>query len=141
MDQTARDLISGCTVLCFARHYTLEVSYYQVDDYNKKIILASLTGSDYDFNSTNSEYELEVIFKPLSYNDLILNFAFTYEIYMVLFLFMGFMTIIVHLVGWSIHRLTTALQNPPELRLHTMYVLVVPPPIAGVFLGNLVILK
>eukprot|EP01035_Chromulina_nebulosa_P017309 gene17309-22850_t len=64
-DHTAGDAIFGCTTQCFGRQYTLAITYYQVDKYVKRIIAASLIGADYDFDQTNTQYELLVSYSAL----------------------------------------------------------------------------
>lgn len=123
---------SGCTLQCFPRTFTLEIRYYQFDAHNKRIIAASLSESDFDRDTKRTDYELTINFRPLGFIDLILAFAFDTSIFVVLFILVGFLTVFVAFVGWLITRVTTLLQNPPQLRMFGMLALIVPPPMAGV---------
>lgn len=132
IDHSIGDALSGCVLQCFARSYTLTITYYQEDFYNKRIIKATLAGDQYDFNQTRTDYELNISFYALSFLDLILNFAFPLSIFIVLFCFVGFLVIFFAFLGWAVTRATTLLQNPPQLKFISMLALTVPPPLAGV---------
>lgn len=139
VDHTIGDAIPGCIYQCYARSYLLTIEYYQEDLYNKRIIKATLAGDQYDFNQANTQYQLQVSYYGLSFLDLILNFAFTIPIFIVIFIFVGILTVVIAYIGWIICRLTTLLQNPPQLRVFSMLALTVPPPIAGVSLAVVLI--
>jgi hypothetical protein len=130
---------TGCTLQCFPRVFKLEIQYYQVDAHNKRIIAATLQESSFDRNTERTDYELTINFRPLGFIDLILAFAFDTSIFVVLFILIGFMTVFVAFIGWLITRLTTLLQNPPQLRMTGMLALIVPPPLAGVTMAVILI--
>lgn len=123
---------TGCSLQCFPRTFTLTIQYYQVDAHFKRIIAATLGEKDFDRDTTNTAYELSLSYYALGFLDLILAFAFTTPIFVVIFIFVGFATLTITLIGWSISRATTLLQNPPTLRVMGMLALIVPPPMAGV---------
>ena len=135
VDHSLGDVISGCVFNCFARAYTLTIAYYQEDMFNKRIVSASLAGDMYDFNQDDTSYSLHISYYPLGFLDLILNFAFDLSIFIVIFIFVGFMTVLMGFISWAFTRATTLLQNPPALRIWSMLALTVPPPLAGVTLG------
>lgn len=134
-DHSMGDMIPGCSTQCMARNYILTIAYYQEDYHNKRIILATFEGQNYDFDQYNVGYELEVIWRPLGYIDLILNFAYDITLFLALNFVIGIATLGVGFGCWLVNRLTTHLQNPPELKMYNMLALVVPPPFAGVALG------
>eukprot|EP01038_Epipyxis_sp_PR26KG_P007209 gene7209-9837_t len=135
VDHSIGDLIGGCVLNCFARLYTLTIQYYQVDNYHKKIVAISIAGDQYDFNSTNTEYKLELMYYGLGFLDLIIAFAFPLLIFIVLFAILGFVSIFMAMGAWFMCRITTRLQNPPQLKIFSMLILTIPPCIAGVSMG------
>jgi hypothetical protein len=139
IDRSIGDLIPGCSSLCFARAYTLTINYYQEDTFNKRIIIASLAGDQYDFNSDETSYTLSISYSALGYFDLIMNFAYPLDVFNVIFIFAGFITLILAWLGWIMNRIFTTLQNPPSLRISTMLPLIVPPALAGTYMAVIVI--
>jgi hypothetical protein len=111
------------------------LTYYQVDNYNKRLIQASIIGSEYDFDSTKTNYELNISYRALNYIELVLNFAFTVEIFIILFSFVGFFMVLANFLAWLVNRLTTHLLNPPDLKIWSLLALTAPPPAAGVILA------
>jgi hypothetical protein len=97
----------------------------------------TMSNNDRDFE--NTEYTLQTRFFALGYLALILNFAFPLDLFMVMFVFVGFLTVTLGAMFWVVMRLTTQLQNPPELKIWAMYALVAPPPAAGVTLAIIII--
>eukprot|EP01032_Pedospumella_encystans_P023318 gene23318-26394_t len=135
VDHSIGDMIAGCVTQCFARSYTLEIAYFQETLHTKRIIFANLVGDLYDFNQEDTHYELALSYYPLGFLDLIINFAYPLSIFMVMFVFLGFLTVLVSFAGWAICRATTLLQNPPQIKIISMLLLTVPPPLAGVTMG------
>lgn len=103
--------------------------------YEKKIIYASLTGSNYDFNATDTSYELKLSYYALGWLDLILNFAFDYSINSVLNIALGSILVLISGLLWLINRITTQLKSPPEFRFVGIYLLFFPPIIAGTIMA------
>jgi hypothetical protein len=134
-DRSASDSISNCSLNCFARKYTLEVTYYQVDKSVKRIIYATLIGSDYDFDTTNTQYELSVSYYALGWLDLVLNFAFDYQVNSFLNVVIGLTLLFFSGLIWLVNRIATHLKSPPEFRFLGIYVLFFPPIIAGTILA------
>ena len=54
-----------CNVLCYPRSITLDVSYYQVDQWEKRIIEAKMIFEDFDKQQDRSNYALKLKFYPL----------------------------------------------------------------------------
>ena len=135
VDHSIGDEINNCATQCFAREYTLYIKYYQVDNFTKKIVKASIVGDKYDFIQKNTKYKLQINYFALGFYDLILSFAYTPLIFMVIFVFLGIVTVIMAVSGWAISRMTTMLQNPPGVKLFPMIVLIVPPAVTGVYMA------
>ncbi|CAM9251995.1 unnamed protein product, partial [Phaeothamnion confervicola] len=136
VDRTAADYFSGgCTELCYPRSMALEISYYQIDKHEKRIVSATLVYDSFDKDSTSLGYALSLSFFPLTYWQLISSFAFTRGVFIVLFLCIGAIAVLVNAVLWVQVRLTTRLVNPPRLRFVGMYSLIGPPVAAGAILG------
>ncbi|KAJ1401210.1 hypothetical protein B484DRAFT_238974, partial [Ochromonadaceae sp. CCMP2298] len=89
VDHTVGDFIPGCVVQCFARSYLLEIAYFQETPHTKRIVYANLIGDLYDFSQEDTSYELTLSYFPLGFFDLVLNFAYPIEIFMVIFVFLG----------------------------------------------------
>ena len=119
----------------FPRKVNFAIGYYQVDDYNKKIVYARIVLSEVDTDSTRTDYTFQMNFFALGYLALILNFAFPLNLFISLFFVVGAITVGLGFAFWVIMRLTTQLQNPPELKIWGMLALVAPPPAAGVYLA------
>jgi len=137
VDHSIGDLIPKCTTQCYARAYTFSIKYYQVDNYTKKIIKMSLAGDQYDFVQKNTKYTLTIDYHALGFYELILSFAYSPSIFVVIFVFLGFLTAATGVTGWAISRMTTMLQNPPGVKLFSMLVLIVPPAVGGTYLAVL----
>ena len=89
----------------------------QVDNYNKKIIFASVALKDGDEDYENTEYTLQINYFALGFTTLILNFAFPLTLFIALFFVIGIVTVLVGVMVWVVMRLTTLLQTPPELKV------------------------
>ena len=131
IDHSFGDIIVGCSILCYARTYLLDITYFQVNNHNKRIVSATLIGNDYDFNSSDTSYTLNAQLRPLSYVDLLLNFQFDISLYFVLSCAVGLLTIVLTMITWAVARLTTMLQNPPDIKIVPMLSLIAPPALAG----------
>ena len=93
------------------RAFTLSISYYQVDNNNKRIILAELDYENFkavtpeeDKGLDNIYYNLTFNFLPLSHKDLTINFAFTARFYIILYLLVGSMATIITVIFVVYHR-------------------------------------
>merc|ERR1712072_920003 len=72
MDQGAGVEFSPmCSMQCFARSYEIAVLYMQLKDnlgfYDKRIILARVTGDEYDFDQERTDYTLSVKYIALGW--------------------------------------------------------------------------
>ena len=135
IDHSAGDAITGCLISCFARSYLLDITYFQINNHEKRIVGATLTGYEYDFNTADTSYSLGLQLRPLGYVDLLLNFQFDISLYFVLSMVVGLVTISICILTWIVARLTTQLQNPPDLKMTGMLGLIAPPALAGVLLA------
>lgn len=135
VDHSAGDAITGCQISCFARSYLFDITYFQINNHEKRIVGATLSGSEYDFNSADTSYSLQLQFRPLGYIDLLLSFQFDISLYFVLSMAVGLVTITICILTWIVARLTTQLQNPPDLKMTGMLGLIAPPALAGVLLA------
>lgn len=135
VDHSKGDLINGCSTLCYARTYLLEFTYHQMNNHNKRIVKATLTGDKYDFNSADTSYTLNLSLRPLGYIDLLLHFEFDIYLYFTLSCAVGFFAIAICIFTWLCARLTTQLQNPPDIKLLGTLGLIAPPALAGATLA------
>jgi hypothetical protein len=133
--EAANEYPGGCTLNCYPREMTLDIGYYQFDMMVKRLIYINLVFEAFDYDSDFTEYTVEVDYYPLGYFDLLVNFAFEAEIFVILFMFVGGVTVVLAFIYWIVVRIFTSLQNPPELRIFNMFSLVAPPPTAGIVLA------
>lgn len=135
VDHGAGDLIPGCVDRCFARSYEMIIWFYQISNYRKKLVRITLVGDNYDFLDENTDYTLSTNMFALNYIELVLNFAYTMPVYVMLFVVSGLLQNFINLACYLVNRFTTHLQNPPELKMWGYIVLTMPPPAAGVLLA------
>jgi hypothetical protein len=131
----AFNVVGDCKAACFPRRVTLDISYYQVDVHSKRVVQVNVIYDKFDKDMTNDEYELQLKFYPLNYQELVTKFAFTRGLFLMLFSYIGVGTVIVALVYWAILRLTTSLESPPHLRILGYLWLTFPPALGGLLLG------
>jgi len=120
---------------CFPHHMTLFVDYYQMTPDTKRLVRATIEYDDFDLDNTRTSYTVDVVYAPLDYMGLILAFAFDPEVYIFLFIAIGLTTIGIAAALFLTMRATTLLENPPNLKMLSMLGLILPPGIAGFFLG------
>lgn len=94
------------------RAVDLVISYYQVDNSRKRIILAELAYSNFKVMSDDETnyvekvfYNLTFGFLPLSHKDLTINFAFTSRFYIILYLLVGSIASIITIIFVMYHRI------------------------------------
>ena len=124
-----------CEELCFPRHLSLVISYFQRDRYSKRIVDATLEFSDFDKNSNHVMYDLDVKFYPLDYRELVIKFAYGREIFLILFVLIGLFTVFTSLCFWILSRVTTRLENPPILKFSSRFWLTFPHALSGFLFG------
>jgi hypothetical protein len=95
----------------YARNITFIVSYYQVDKNLKKNILADLYYDNFKPLSENEAalidkvyYNFTFSFLPLSHQDLTINFAFTSEFYILLYIIVNTISVAMTFVFVFYHR-------------------------------------
>lgn len=126
-----------CNILCFPRKLTLDISYHQVNETSKRLVEIELIYENFDKDATNSNYELDLKFYPLNYQELIVKFAFSRGIFFVLFTGIGVFTVAIALLYWILVRLTTQIAHPPKLRFGSTLWLIFPQALIGFLLGLL----
>lgn len=94
------------------RAVSLTISYYQVDNSRKRIILAELAFDNFKaLTEAETNYEEKVFynltfgFLPLSHKDLTINFAFTSRFYIILYLLVGSIATIITVIFVMYHRI------------------------------------
>lgn len=141
VDNAAVSALAGdCTSLCFPRSVTLDISYYQLDAHVKRIIKAQLVLAAYDRNADATGYTFSVNLHPLDYYQLVIQFAFERQVYIVLFFVLGGVMTVAAFVFWAVVRVTTFLESPPRFRFYAVFALIAPPPSLGVALACVPIL-
>ena len=131
----ALNVEDGCTTTCVPRKITLDISYQQVDVHTKRIVQVKLFYDKFDKNYGDDRYELQVKFYALDYQELVIKFAFSRGLFLLLFSQIGFGTIIAACAYWIVIRITTRLEKPPALRITRFLLRIFPPALGGVFVG------
>lgn len=131
---------ANCGYLCMPRKMTLDISYHQVNKTSKRLVEIVLVLENFDRNSTDSKYELDLKFYPLNYQQLIVKFDYSKNIFLLLFSLIGMFTVAVSFFYWIVVRLTTRIEHPPKLRFGSTLWLIFPQAVSGFFLGLLPIL-
>ncbi|OQR94449.1 hypothetical protein ACHHYP_01279 [Achlya hypogyna] len=135
VDRAAADAFEGgCTIQCFPRTVKLDIAYYQVSQQLKRIVVIKMALEDFDKDQSRTDYKLEVEFHPLSWLELIINFAFDPSVFIVLFNVIGLIAWVGCGVAWIITRLTTRISDPPKLHYLSYLSLIGPPPMIGAVL-------
>ena len=126
-----------CHFLCFPRKLSLDISYHQINETSKRLIDITLTFEDFDKDAASSQYEIDLKLYPLNYQELIVKFAFSKDIYLVLFSLIGIFTVAIAFLYWVLVRLTTQIEHPPKLRFGSTLWLIFPQALCGFSLGLL----
>ncbi|KAK1742182.1 IPT/TIG domain-containing protein, partial [Skeletonema marinoi] len=132
----AFNVVGDCAASCFPRRVTVDISYYQVDVHSKRVVQVNVIYDKFDKDSTNDEYELQFKFYPLNYQELVTKFAFTRGLFLMLFSYIGVGTVIVAMIYWAVLRLTTSLENPPQLKILGYLWLTFPPALGDSYLSD-----
>mmetsp|Transcript_32385 Transcript_32385/g.111523 ORF Transcript_32385/g.111523 Transcript_32385/m.111523 type:complete len:1484 (+) Transcript_32385:3-4454(+) len=127
---------------CRPTKMVLEIGYKQIVSSTwkeKNIIYSTLhfvafSGSD-AASLEDKAYELTVVYMPLGYIDLIIQFAHEMKVFIGIFFATGGITCSVSAIMWLLVRITTTLENPPRIRVWNMLLLIAAPPASGVSLG------
>lgn len=120
---------------CFPRRVTLDVSFYQVDVYSKRIVQVNVLYDKFDKDASNDRYELQIKFYALNYQELVIKFAFSRGLFLLLFTQIGVGTMVAAFIYWVVVRLTTNLEQPPRLRITGFFWLTFQPALGGFLLG------
>jgi hypothetical protein len=132
VDRDAAEEMPGeCLELCFPRDITLEFSYYQKTEQLKQIISATVIYEKFDRDISRRDYELKVALQPMAWIELVIAFAFEWDIFVTLFVMMGGITVGVTIVFWAGNRLLTRLAAPPPFRFYAYLKVIAPPPLIG----------
>jgi hypothetical protein len=88
-----------------------------------------------DQDCRHYEYSLEVYFYGLSWFGLLNSFELDTEVYTVIFLLVGIITVLISSLVWAVARMMTRLKHPPPFRLKKLLMLIAPAPVYGIFLS------
>ncbi|GFH60968.1 hypothetical protein CTEN210_17444 [Chaetoceros tenuissimus] len=126
---------SDCRSNCIPRKLTLDISYYQMTKKAKRLVAINLFLDDFDTDVQTSRYEMDLRFYPLNYQELIVKFAFTKEIFILLFSLIGLSTVALSVFYWLVVRLTTRIDIPPKLKFWSTLHLIFPQALSGFSIG------
>ncbi len=129
-------IAGGCAVgACFPRKVTIDISYHQLDSKSKRIVEAKVVYDKFDKDPSNDRYDLRIKFYALTYEELVVKFAFSRGLFLLLFTQIGAGTVGAAVIYWGIVRLTTNVERPPRLRVFSFLWLSFLPALRGVLLG------
>jgi len=102
------------------RTVTLRIKYYQISPYAKRIVTSDITFDDHsEWKSANGlevrNYTLVVVYQAMGWVDLLNNFAFSYQLFFVVFAAVGGVNLLFISLFWAQIRLFTVLNDPPSL--------------------------
>jgi hypothetical protein len=137
VDGDSRDeLTMVCAKLCYPRAVSLEIEYWQLSNYEKTLLSITLVLDDWNKDFESLDYEFSFSMAPLGYVALIIAFAFSLDIFIILFVFVGIFSIGITGVFYANIRFTTRLETPPKFRLSSYITLVAPTACIGVVIGS-----
>ena len=93
-----------------------------------------------DSDCRHYEYSLDVYFYGLSWFGLLNSFELDTDVYTVIFIGVGVLTVLISSLVWSIARMMTRLKHPPPFRLQKLLMLIAPAPLYGIFLAMIPIM-
>lgn len=131
----AEELREECGRLCFPREVTLEITYYQINEREKRIISATMVYGEFDRTPAKTEYVFNLSYSALNYIQLIIAFAFDVNVFVLLFLALGGATVMAAIFVYLFNRLATRLEHPPRFRFMQYLRIVAPPPLTGIGLA------
>jgi len=138
VDRSAANYLDyDCSSQCMPRSVQLVVGYYQKDTREKQLVFGTLKLSDFDKDTTKTDYLFSLSYYPLNYFDLIRYFVFDWEIFLLIFVIIGTVAAVAAIILYVIVYFTSRLENPPKLRVHSTFALIAPPPLIGCILGLL----
>jgi len=127
------------------RDVYFSISYWQKDAKQKRIITAEIRFENWDKNleplasagqySNHSRYNLHIDFQAMAWLELLNQFAFEIQIFILIYIAGDFIIILITVVFWAVHRLCTRLQDPPKLFFREYFNVIELPLINGFCLG------
>ena len=84
--ESRAELTMECAKACFPRSVSLSITYWQFSNYEKSLLSAELDLDEWDKDFERRDYEFSFSMVPLSYIGLIIAFAFSIDIFIVLFI-------------------------------------------------------
>merc|ERR1711968_13549 len=137
VDGDSRDeLTMVCAKLCYPRAVSLEIEYWQLSDYEKTLLSITVVLDDWNKDPESLDYEFSFSMAPLGYVALIIAFAFSLDIFIILFCFVGLFSIGITALFYLNIRFTTRLETPPKFRLSSYITLIAPTACIGVVIGS-----
>ena len=156
------DLLLNTTQMQIPRTVILDIGYYQMTQYDKQIVTATVNFTDIipipssysasvdatlherpGATATNgtrlNQYTLIIRYHPLSWLDLLNNFILPTAVYTVVFLIIGAATVFIMATFWLINRLSSKNKQVPNFRFWTFAQIIIPPPLQGGFLATLTV--
>jgi len=122
---------------CFPHAMDLYVYYYQMSPNVKRLVKAEIEYDDFDLDVSRFEYSVDLHYSAMSWEDLLIAFAFDPEVYIFLFIIIGVVTIAWAFALYLTMRATTLLEHPPDLKMLSMLGLLFPPGLSGFLIGIL----
>lgn len=116
----------------FPRLVSLAVNYAQITTTSKRIVSATLTYSNFDNNSTDPNYLLQISFEPMNWMMLMDNVSLPLPVYVVIYALVGFAIIGCGLVAWTVLKLVKGNTVYPNVNLIEAFTFFMGFPIQGI---------
>jgi len=128
------------------RTVTLRIKYYQISPYAKRIVTSDITFDDHsEWKASNGleirNYTLVVVYQAMGWIELLNNFAFSYQLFFVVFAAVGGVNLLFISLFWAQIRLFTVLNDPPSLNFFEYLKLSAIPRFQGFALAVLCVLS
>jgi len=130
---------------------TMTIGYFQRSPDEKMLITAEIEYDDFEpvnktrlgtvempiaaFEDATLDYEFTVITEAMGFGELVNQFAFGPDFFMVLFLMIAILSVGIVSLFWSVQRLCTRLAHPPKFRFWAYMRVLAPNPFKGILLA------
>ena len=151
-------LVEGGEESLVPRRVSLFLAYYQVTPSYKRLIQVDFSFEElcttttsvsalklfeartppvYSCKLNDFNYTLEVGYRAMNWLEILNLFEFKVQVYIMFFVMIGILCLIIGLIFWCCHRVTTRLKHPPTFRFWVLWKIITPAPVYGVLLATI----
>lgn len=121
----------------FPRLIHLTIDYAQVTASTKRIIQASLALSEFDDDTTNTNYVLQISWEPMNWIAMMVAFQLPIYVYAILFTIIGLAVLGFALLSWVVVQLVTKSTKIPPFQVWDCYSFFMGHTLQGVIVGSI----